>query len=169
MNTFSDQSLKHSPVHVDPSKLLSNDPIRNSGGFTLIELMIVVAIAAILAAVALPNYTQYVRRASRAEAQTTLLQAAQFLERRFTTSGTYVPMLATDPVIPASVATSPSSGTVAYNIVPTITATTYTLAAIPAAGGPQSTDECGSLILSQTGEKTVGSNATVAVSQCWRR
>ena len=161
--------MKNSPTCSAPSALLRDALITNHRGFTLIELMIVVAVAAILAAVALPNYTQYVRRASRADAQTTLLQAAQFLERRFTTSGTYVPSVATDPVIPVSIATSPGSGTVAYNITPAVTATAYTLSAVPAVGGPQASDECGSLLLSNTGEKTVGSNATVSVTQCWRR
>ncbi len=134
-------------------------------GFTLIELMIVVAVLAILAAIALPNYEQYVRRARRADAQTILVQGAQFLERRFTTSGSYLPAVATDPVVPASLAQSPSTGTAAYTITPNATASNFTLTAAPTVSG----DECGSLILAQTGEKTVGSDATVAATYCWRR
>ena len=87
-----------SDLNKQEARLMQNNEDAHQRGFTIIELMIVVAIVAILAAVALPNYTQYVRRSNRADAQTTLLQAAQFLERRFTTSGSYVPTVSTDPV-----------------------------------------------------------------------
>ncbi len=59
---------------------------RFSRGFSLIELMIVVAIVAILAAVALPSYEEYVRRGARAEARAAMLKMAQYQER----NGVYV-------------------------------------------------------------------------------
>jgi type IV pilus assembly protein PilE len=58
-------------------------------GFSLIELMITVAVVAILAVVALPSYSAYVIRSKRAEAKTALLQAAQYLERNFSQAGCY--------------------------------------------------------------------------------
>ena len=58
-------------------------------GFTLIEVMIVVAIVAILGAVALPSYQQYVERSRRADAKAVLLEATQFMERVFTERGAY--------------------------------------------------------------------------------
>ena len=132
-------------------------------GFTLIEVMIVVVVVAILSAIALPNYTEYVRRSRRAEAQTQILQAAQFLERRYTTTGNYGTALPTD------LAQSPPSGTAMYTIALATNAptnTTFTLTATP--GTSMAGDKCGNFVLASTGAKSVTS-ATVAADQCWRR
>lgn len=67
-------------------------PSRHAGGqrgFTLIELMVVVALIAILAAIAYPSYTQYVQRGRRSEARTALLNLMQQEERYFTQHNTY--------------------------------------------------------------------------------
>ena len=60
---------------------------KHSAGFTLIELMIVVAIIAIIAAVAFPSYQEHVRKTRRADAQTALLELSQFMERHYTANG----------------------------------------------------------------------------------
>lgn len=62
---------------------------RRNQGFTLIELMIVVAIIGIIAAIAYPNYTQYVERARRSDAQGALMGLAAAMERHRTANGTY--------------------------------------------------------------------------------
>ncbi len=58
-------------------------------GFTLIELMIVVAVIAILAAIAYPSYQDSVRKSRRADAKAALLDLAQFMERNYTTANRY--------------------------------------------------------------------------------
>ncbi|WP_268890665.1 type IV pilin protein [Marinobacter nauticus] len=58
-------------------------------GFTLIELMIVVAIVGIIAAIAYPSYTEYTERARRTDAQGALMGLASALERHYATNNTY--------------------------------------------------------------------------------
>jgi type IV pilus assembly protein PilE len=61
-----------------------------SSGFTLVELIVVVVIVGLLAAVAIPNYTRYMRKAARAQAKSVMLDTAQRQERYYTNNGTYV-------------------------------------------------------------------------------
>ncbi len=127
-------------------------------GFTLIELMITVAVIGILAAVAYPSYQQYVQRANRADAQAIMMENAQFMERYFTTSGTY-----SGATLPKG--QSPENGTARFLMtLPTATATAYTIQAAPT--GSYSDTVCGTMTLNQVGTKTESGSGSL--SDCWK-
>lgn len=112
-------------------------PARRQRGFTLIELVIAMVIASILAAIAIPSYTSYIMRSRRTEAKSALLNLASLEERYFSTNNTYS-STASDLGY-ATTATPPFPvGSGYYNI----TALTVTLAVAPAnstsAGTPAS-------------------------------
>lgn len=139
---------------------------RSPRGFTLIELMIAVAIIGILAAIALPAYTQYIERGYRASARTALLEVAQFMERyrsvnfRFSTAagGT------TAPTLPTRLQTAPPEGTAKYTItVSSVSDIDFTLTATPSGWTDAS---CGTLTLTNLGIKASGTGTTAS---CWVR
>lgn len=147
-----------------------------NSGFTLIEIMIVVAIIGILAAVALPSYQNHILRGNRASARAALLQAQQFMERFYVANDSYSTDRAGNPVgLPAGLQNAPADNpryTLGFPIATPPTANAYTLIANPVAGAADAT--CGSLTLTNTGVKgqtvdTSGTAASVALdAECWR-
>lgn len=129
--------------------------MKKNKGFTLIELMITVAVIAILAAIAYPSYTQHVQKGRRENAKAELLGFVQNLERHYAIKYTYDASLA-DLNIPSTI---PASGNAHYNVSLAKTATSYTLTATPT--GIQSGDKCGAISINQAGVKTA------AASGCW--
>lgn len=128
-------------------------------GFTLIELMITVAVVAILASIALPSYLEQVRKSKRAEGKSALLRAAQNMERYYTNNNTYNATLTAAGI---SAYSGDSSTDSAYAIdLPVATATAFTVRATPAFTDPK----CNVLTISNTGQKTESGSGTLA--DCW--
>ena len=130
--------------------------MKRTCGFTLIELMIVVAIIAILSAIAYPAYNKYVYRSRRSDAYAALNQDQAIMERCYAQYFSYQPTTGSCPAIPAS---SPEGY---YQIGTAITSSTYAIKAT--AIGPQAADTgCATLSLDQAGNKT----STGGSANCW--
>lgn len=141
---------------------------RQIKGFSLIELMIVVAIVGIVAAVAYPSYTSHVLRGNRASAKSALLEAQQFMERYYAAYNRYDQDNASTPVavaLPARLQTAPvGDSSPRYTLtISAVDATSYTLTATPNAG---ISDPCGNLTITNTGVR--GVSGTETVENCWR-
>ncbi|MCX7241353.1 MAG: prepilin-type N-terminal cleavage/methylation domain-containing protein [Burkholderiales bacterium] len=159
---------------------IAHAPRIRAHGFTLIELMITVAIIGLLAAIALPSYSSYVARARRAEARTQLVQAAQFMQRFYAANDSYSVDRSNGGVLsamPESLKKSPADGSAIYqlntaiaaagNYAITVSTSDYTLTMAPVAGGTAASDACGLFTLSSTGLRGVAS-ATKSRDECWK-
>jgi len=125
-------------------------------GFTLIELMVTVAIIGILASIAYPSYIDQVRKTRRANAQSDLVELASFMERYYTENFSY------DPVNNAAlpIKESPKSGSPKYYTLTVVSSdTSYALTATAKNG--QGNDRCGNLTLDHTGDPGA------ATTGCW--
>lgn len=133
-------------------------PLPRAAGFTLIELMIVVVIVAILAAIAMPSYQNHIRKAHRAAAESYLMDLAQRQQQYFIDNRAYAGDAAT-----LGYTTTPPEVAPYYTITVTPDAgppPTYALKATPT--GDQANDSCGTLNINSAGAKSSSSG-----SNCW--
>ena len=156
---------------------------KKSSGFTLVELMIVVAIVGILASIAYPSYTQYVQKSKRTEAMVALMQAAQIQEKyysqnlRYAKDATQLSVLATteNSLYDIVVSGTKSGGAACTNADAANSCITYEVKATAKAGQSQRRDEtCRVFTITNTGAKASqnwdsGTSALVAngTGICW--
>lgn len=131
---------------------------RSNRGFTLIEIMIVIAIIGIVLTISIPSYNEYVKKGRRAEVVSLLSEQAQSLERFYTKNSVYTGI------------TGLSAGNDFYTLTPTITDQTFLLTAARKTGTAMATDKCGDFTLTNTGVRSMN-NATTGLTtkDCWGR
>ncbi|QIA05385.1 MULTISPECIES: type IV pilin protein [Pseudomonas] len=131
---------------------------RSNRGFTLIEIMIVIAIIGIMLTIGLPSYNEYVKKGRRADVVSTLSEQAQILERFYSKNNVYTGV------------TGLSTGNDFYTITPTLTDQTFLLTATRKTGTAMATDKCGDFTLTNTGVRSMN-NATTGLTtkDCWGR
>lgn len=146
------------------------DPGATQRGFTLIEILIALAIVGILSTIAVPSYFDYVRRANRAEAKAQLMEAAQYMQRFYSLHNGYdVQRDGTTRVsLPESLRKSPKNGSTRYDIaIVSASPVDFQLSATPVTD-----DACGVFLLDSVGRRTTDTRSVkgskMSAEACWR-
>ncbi|KJZ00977.1 hypothetical protein TW76_01330 [Pseudoalteromonas ruthenica] len=132
-------------------------------GFTLIEVMIVVAIVGILVAVAYPSYAEHVRKAARAEAMSAVLETANRLEQFYVDNRVY-----TSDLTGVGVNTLTESDYYSISIALQDSAQAFIVTAEPYSGPALKDSDCGGFTVTDTGRRGVTvSSVSSRIDECW--
>nr|WP_141834223.1 MULTISPECIES: type IV pilin protein [Delftia]MCA1068720.1 Fimbrial protein [Delftia acidovorans]TQL71906.1 type IV pilus assembly protein PilE [Delftia sp. HK171] len=159
--------------------------IPRQGGFTLIEMMVVVAVIGILASIAYPSYREFVAKAKRADVAAMLSSAQQWMERFYSENFRYDKSSAGVAVTDStqfpkyfSVSPMPGQGSAVYDVTVVVTDGTrdvYSLKAVRKAGSSMAGDRCGDYYLDQYGRKELKNFSSKhfatkqdALNYCWK-
>lgn len=133
--------------------------LSKTNGFTLIELMITVAIVGILGAIAYPSYTAYVQKSKRSDALVAVSEAAARQEKYFAMNSKYVAKA--DPFADKTSISSPEG---LYTVTVSVNSSGTSFKVVAKAGSEQKSDSCDEFSLTNTGQKGVKEGT---VSDCW--
>lgn len=133
-------------------------------GFTLIELMVAAVIVAIVSAIAYPAYIEQVAKGRRSDAKASLLEVAQWMERRYTLTHSYDTVGAL-PGVRATTGAHYAVSVMGGASAPTTS--TYWLEMTPIASGGMSADRCGAFQVNQAGRRLI--TGTAPIQDCWDR
>lgn len=136
-------------------------------GFTLIELMVTVAIIGVLAAIAYPSYMAHVLKSYRATAKACMLEHVSYMERFYATNFAYNKTSAGTAIsIPALNCKTDSKLNTRYTItVDTLASKTFRVVATPIGVQLAKDTECGTLTVNQTGQRTASGRG--GLNACW--
>jgi len=134
--------------------------VSKTQGFSLIELMIVVAVIGILSAIAYPAYTDYVVKTRRAAAASCTMELAQYMERYYTTNMSYA-----SATLPSTSCQTDLASFYTFAFNGAVTAGAFLIEATPQGVQATRDTKCGTLGINEKGEKTKSGTSTVAA--CW--
>ena len=135
---------------------------------TLIELMIVIVVLGIVAAIGYPSYQDQARKARRAEGMGELLELADRMERHYSDLGTYDQSDGSDMTAAVIFRATTTEGHYTLSVDAGTNNVTYTARAAPTALGRQNTDKCGTFVINALGQKSVTGGSLTAAQCNWQ-
>ena len=134
--------------------------LKRALGFSLIELMVVVAIVGILASIAYPSYVEYVKKSARTEAMTAVLDTANKLEQYYVDNRSYTATLSD-----VGVNASTESGYYTLAVALGNGGQSFTVTATPASGPALDDSKCAAFSVTDTGAKGISGSGDTG--KCW--